>query len=103
MTFETISNILPTGYVIQDRLEKGLGVEGLYGLSSTLLMHVLQLCLRGGSDDLDGGLSALLRSSVCVLFLLYFLLHFVLHFRPLLLKLSCLIGSLGQGKERREY
>lgn len=59
MTFETISNILPTGYVIQDRLEKGLGVEGLYGLSSTLLMHVLQLCLCGGSDDLDGGLSAL--------------------------------------------
>jgi hypothetical protein len=59
VTFETISNFLPTGYVMQDRLEKRLGVEGLHGLSSILLMHVLQLCLRGGSDDLDGGLSTL--------------------------------------------
>lgn len=58
-TFETIPNFLPTSYVIQDRLENRLGVEGLYGLSSILLMHVLQLCLRCGSDDLDGGLSTL--------------------------------------------
>lgn len=35
-------------------------MEGRHGLSSILMMHVLQLlCLRGGSDDLDGGLSTL--------------------------------------------
>lgn len=44
-----------------------------------------------------------LRSSVCVLFLLYFSLHFVLYFRTLLENLSCLVGSLGHGKEGGEY
>lgn len=44
-----------------------------------------------------------LRSSVCVLFLLYFSLHFVLYFRTLLENLSCLVGSIGHGKEGGEY